>query len=109
MQMHRKLTAHRLLQRSSALTNLPALTMPLAPPLPLIHVTATSTLSHHLGIVPAVVEANGVSVTTHALLDNGSDKSLVAKRLVSRLGVEDSPADFTISGVNIDSLPYRVK
>ena len=56
-----------------------------------------------------IVEANGASVQTYALLENGSDKTLVTDRLVSALGVEGSPVDFTISGVNIDSVPYRGK
>ena len=56
-----------------------------------------------------IVEANGASVQTYALLDNGCDKTLVTDRLVSALGVEGSPVDFTISGVDIDSVPYRGK
>ena len=31
------------------------------------------------------------------------------RKLVSALGVEDNPVDFTVSGVNIDSMPYRGK
>ena len=82
---------------------------PSAPPLPSVHVTATSTSGSYLGIVPVIVEANGASVQTYALLDNGSDKTLVTDKLISALGVEGSPVDFTISGVNIDSVPYRGK
>ena len=59
--------------------------------------------------MPVIVEANGASVQTYALLDNGSDKTLVTDRLVSALGVEGSHVDFTISGVNIDSVPCRGK
>ena len=57
--------------------------------------------------MPVVVEANGAAVQTYALLDNGSDKTLVTDNLVSMLGVEGSPVDFTISGVNVGSVPYR--
>ena len=87
----------------------PAPLTPSAPPLPSVHVTATSTSGSYLGVVPVIVEANGASVQTYALLDNGSDKTLVTDRLISALGVEGSPVDFTISGVNIDSVPYRGK
>ena len=46
---------------------------------------------------------------TYTLLDNGSDNTLVTDKLVSTLDVKGSSVDFTISGVNIDSVPYRGK
>ena len=74
-----------------------------------LQVKATSTSGSYLGIVHVIVEANCASVQTYALLEHGSDKTLVTDRLVSALGVEGSPVDVTISGVNIDSVPYRGK
>ena len=59
--------------------------------------------------MPVSVEASGAAVQTYALLGNGSDKTLVTDKLISTLCVEGSPVDFTISGVNIDSVPYSGK
>ena len=68
-------------------------------------VTSTSGVSSKvfLRILPVKVINGSRSIETYALLDNGSDVSLVHDRLVQMLGIRGRPKPFVINSVNCTS------
>ena len=68
----------------------------------LVNVNLTSVMPGKvcMRIVPVRVQAGGMEVTTYALLDNGSNKSLCTEGLLKALGVRGNPVSYNITTVN---------
>ncbi|CAH8494788.1 unnamed protein product [Dicrocoelium dendriticum] len=55
-----------------------------------------------LGVIPVTVVGPFGSIETYALLDNGSDTTLITQDLVGRLRLEPQPSSLTIKTINGD-------
>ena len=62
--------------------------------------TVKSKSQASLGVLPVRIQVNGQELRTHALIDSGSNTTLVKRELVNKLGIKGCHSPFSVNTLN---------